>query len=64
MQTADSTAQLRRPPADAILRALERLTENERLRSERASGFYARAALPVDEFAGLERLDREELDDE
>jgi hypothetical protein len=69
MQTADSTARTVRPSEDAILKALERLSKRE---SARASGFYSVGDVaeakssqrpPADPFAGLERLDRAELDE-
>ena len=60
MQQADSTARHLRPTEDAILRALERLAEQESVRARHRSGLYA----VVDEFAGLDRLDRDELDEE
>jgi hypothetical protein len=61
MQHANSTARTR-PTQAAILRVLEKLTQREKAHraAPRKSGFYA---VPVDEFAGLERLDREELDE-
>jgi hypothetical protein len=56
MQTADSTARTQRPSPEAIRHALERLAKGG---PARASGFYT----VVDEFAGLERLDRTDLDE-
>ncbi len=56
MQQTDATSPENRPPQAAILRALERLSARE---SRRGSGVFER----VDEFAGLERLDRFELDE-
>jgi hypothetical protein len=63
MQHADSTARTR-PSQQAILRALEKLAQREKSRraTPRKSGFYP-APVVVDEFAGLDRLDREELDE-
>jgi hypothetical protein len=61
MHHADSTARKTRPSKEAILRALEQLAQNEQTHPKgRASGFY----VVVDEFAGLDRLDRAELDDD
>ena len=61
---ANSTARATRPSEEAILRALEKLAQKEqarRARAPRASGFYA---VTVDPYAGIERLDREELDED
>jgi hypothetical protein len=64
MPHADSTARATRPSAEAILRTLEQLAQKEKARrSARASGFYP-VPVVLDEFAGLDRLDREELDEE
>ena len=60
MQHAESTARMVRPSSDAILRALELLGEREQKLAARGSGFYA----ITDEFAGLEQLERAELDEE
>ena len=61
MQHADSTARNFRPSPEAILRALERLAKKEHERAARSgSGMYVIG----DEFAGLDRLEREELDEE
>jgi hypothetical protein len=59
MNTASSPPPASRPSADAILQTLDRLRAGEPRRARTASGVY----LAVDEFAGLDRLDRAELDE-
>ena len=57
MNTASSNPPAVRPSEDATLRTLDRLGANAGPRT--ASGIYR----AVDEFAGIERLDRAELDE-
>ena len=58
MNTASSPPPAARPSTDAMLHTLERLGA-KRPEPRTASGIYR----SVDEFAGLDRLDRAELDE-
>jgi len=58
MQQQTATIAKHRPVTTAILRALEKLAVRE-MRERLASGVFRL----VDEFAGIDRLDRTELDE-
>ena len=56
MHSADSTARIPGLAQEAIVRTLEKLAKKD---NARASGFYP----VVDEFVGLDALERAELDE-
>jgi hypothetical protein len=67
MANADSTAKVLPAEREAVLRTVDRLPESSRAKPvrpvRRGSGIFVSVASSLDPYAGLDRLDRAELDE-